>query len=297
MLFHSKFLLFRGFPGLLYASNITDLLTKADSALSQLQYSTALIHLKNATQEELRSLEIRFQLAKIYLLTGQGLQAIKTLASVYLKRQQGSLALTLLESYKNLKDAYVMSLRSIASGRVGNKERKDFYMDRTLNLATDDLAMKRQFQLSRLEEGESLDITFTDTEYEDPLFGGHIPILNLFRQKKYDEALVIIHGYLNKTPENGLLYFLEGSVYSEMKGLPKANRSFEFSIEKIPSLLDSHISLARIYQSQSDDEKVEDIFRDVLRLNKNNDSVLVALAGIYHRKGDDAEMVKVFQAV
>jgi putative PEP-CTERM system TPR-repeat lipoprotein len=219
-------------------------------------------------------------------------QAIKTLASVYLKRQQGSLALQQLTPLAESQDPYVYSLMALAYEQVGNSQKSSEYIEKSLRIAPEDKSIKRQFQLAQLETGKSLDITFNDTDYENYLQGGHIPVLNLFRLKKYDEAISIIQGYLNKQPKSALLNYMLGSAYQYKGDLNQAKTSFQKSIQLSDTLLEPRINLARVLLTEGDDRGAENLYREILKINDHNDAALVALAGIYHRRGDDTEMLK-----
>ena len=219
-------------------------------------------------------------------------QAIKTLASVYLKRSQGSLALARLKPLENSGDPYIYSLMALAYEQMGNTRKSNEYIEKSFKLAPDDKTIKRQFQLTRLEAGKSLDIAFADRDYENYLAGGHIPVLNLLRQKKYDEAISILNGYLKKQPSNALLQYMKGSAYQYKGDLTEAKAWFEKSMHSSDSLLEPRVNLARVLLAQGDERGAESLFREVLKLDAHNDAALVALAGMFHRRGDDAEMLK-----
>jgi putative PEP-CTERM system TPR-repeat lipoprotein len=231
-------------------------------------------------------------LSKYLSFHGNDVQAIKTLASVYLKRRQGTLAIDLLKPLEELNDPYVYSLIALAYEQIGNSGKSADYIEKSFHLSPDDQLIKRQFQMAQLETGKSLDITFKDNNFEDYYQSGHLPVLNLFRQKKYDAAIAIIQGYLKKQPKSGLLYFMLGSGYQYKGDLEKARAAFEQSIQLSESLLEPRINLARILVSEGDDRRAEAIYREVLKIKPHNDVALVALAGIFHRRGDDAEMLK-----
>lgn len=219
-------------------------------------------------------------------------QAVKTLASVYLKRRQGTRAIDILKPLESSNDPYVFSLLALAYEYIGNSEKSSDYIEKSFQLAPEDQAIKAQFQKAQIESGKELDITFKDTDYQSYLEGGHLPVLNLFRQKKFDEAMTIIQGYLNKQPQSGLLHYMLGSGYQYKGELEKAKSSFIQSIQLSESLMEPRVNLARIYVVEGDDREAERIFREVLKIKPQNDTALVALAGIYHRRGDDQEMLK-----
>ncbi len=74
--------------------------------------------------------------------------------------------------------------------------------------------------------------------------------------------------------------------------LDKAKASFRKSMQLSETLLEPRINLARILVSEGDEVGAENIYRDVLKIKAHNDVALVALSGIFHHRGDGAEMLK-----
>ncbi len=185
------------------------------------------------------------------------IQAIKTLASIYLKCQQSTLVIVLMKPIEELYEPYIYSMIAIAYEQLVNSEKSADYIEKSFQVAPDDQAIKRQFQITQLETGKGLDITFEDSNYTDYYQGGHLPVLNLFLQKKSDDALAIIQGYLKKQPKSRLLYYKLGSGYQYKGELKKAKVSFRQSIQLSETLLEPRINLARILVSEGDDVSAE----------------------------------------
>ncbi|MBC8386254.1 MAG: PEP-CTERM system TPR-repeat protein PrsT, partial [Gammaproteobacteria bacterium] len=219
-------------------------------------------------------------------------QALKTLAAIYLKRKQGALALDILKKLEQLDDAYIYSMIATAYLQMGNEEQSDAYIKKSMLAAPDDEVIQRHFQRSKLEAGETLPIQFNDTNFNDFLGEGHIPILNLLSQKNYDEASRIIRGYMGTMPDNGLLHYLLGSTYLYKGDIEKAQNEFQKSIQFSPDLIEPRINLAKIYLHQNKERDAEREFRKVLTLQQNNDQAMISLAGIFSRAGNEEEMLK-----
>lgn len=219
-------------------------------------------------------------------------QALKILASIYIKRRQGVLALEILNQLEEMDDAYIYSMIATAYLHLGNKEKSDLYITKSIQKAPNDRVIQRHFQRSQLEAGVELDIEFKDDNFENFLTEGHIPVLSLMRQEKYDRAIEIINGYLKKTPENSLLFYLLGSTYLYQNKTEQAQKEFLNSLKVNPEFIESRIYLAKIYQKTGKTRDAEREYREVLRIDKNNDQAMVALAGIYNRAGNEEEMLK-----
>ncbi|MCP3928021.1 MAG: PEP-CTERM system TPR-repeat protein PrsT [Bacteroidetes bacterium] len=218
-------------------------------------------------------------------------EAQKTLAAIYLKRKQGTLALNTLKNLERLDDAYIYSMIATAYLQLGNQQKSDLYINKSIQASPEDKTIKRHFQRAQLKAGESLDVKFTDTNYNNFLSEGHIPILNLLRQKKYDEAASIIQGYLNKSPDNALLHYLMGTTFLYKGENEKAKLRFTKSLQINPELIESRIYLAKILQRDGKELEAEREYREVLRIKKDNDQAMIALAGIYSRAGKKDEML------
>lgn len=219
-------------------------------------------------------------------------QGQKTLAAIYLKRKQGILALKILNQLEQLDDAYVYSMIATAYLQLGNSDKSEQYMQKSMQAAPDNRVIQRHFQRSKLAAGESVNVEFNDTDYNNFLSEGHIAILNFLRQKQYSKAIEIIKGYMKKVPDNALLHYLMGSTYLYQREIDLASEQFQRSLVLNPQLIESRINLAKIYQTQDKDRDAEREFREVLKLKENNDQAMVALAGIFHRASNDDEMIK-----
>lgn len=220
------------------------------------------------------------------------IHAQKTLASVYLKRNQGTKAVNILHSLENTNDAYVFSMLANAYKLMGNNEKSNTYLSKAMQLSPDNEVIKRQHQRTQLLSGESINVNFNDPKFEDFLGKGHIPILNFLRQKDYSKAIDTINGYLRKKPNNGVLYYLLGSSYLYQKDLLQAKQHFIKSISLDPKLIASKLNLAKINMLENNDREAEKLYREVLKIENNNDQSMVALAGIFDRKGEKDEMLK-----
>lgn len=231
-------------------------------------------------------------LKKFLKFNPTNIQARKTLAAVYLKRNQGTLAIQTLKLIEGTNDEYVYSMLASAYQMIGNSNKSELYIAKALKLNPKNMFIKKQFNQSKIRAGRNLDIEFNDPEFNDFLGKGHIFILNLMKQKKYDQALKLIAGYQLKAPKSGLLSYLVANIHLYQEDFEAAKKEFIKSIELTPSLTESRINLAKIYVLQSDDRNAEKLYRQILEIESSNDQAIVSLAGIFSRAGDDDEMMK-----
>ncbi len=219
-------------------------------------------------------------------------EALKTLAAVYLKRKQSELALKILLGLEKLDEAYIYSMIATAYMQLGNSDKSSLYISKSIKSAPEDQVIKRHFQRQKLAIGETLELTFTDNDFNNFMSEGHIAILNLLRQKKYNRAIDIIKGYMNKVPDNALLHYLLGSTLLFKDEVLNAKSQFQRSLALNPEFIESRIYLAKIYQQKGNDREAQREYLEVLRIDKNNDQAMIALAGIFNRSGNEDEMLK-----
>jgi putative PEP-CTERM system TPR-repeat lipoprotein len=220
------------------------------------------------------------------------INAQKTLASIYLKRKQGVLALDILNKIEAPQDPYIYSMIATAYIQTGNKKQSQLYFKKSQQLSPNNRTILRHIQKTKLEAGETLDIDFTDTSYENFIDEGYIPILNFLRKEEYKRAQNVIRGYMKKMPESALLYYLLGSSFLYQGQDDQASQNFKRAIKLDPDLIEPHIYLAKLYQKLGEERNAEREYREVLRIQKTNDQAMVALAGIALRKGNETEMLK-----
>jgi putative PEP-CTERM system TPR-repeat lipoprotein len=219
-------------------------------------------------------------------------QGRKTQAAIYLRLGQYSKALEVLHQLEQREDPYIYSMLATAYISMGNNEKADRYVSKSLQLAPNNLAIKRHIQQTRLAAGETIDIEFTDSEFSDYYQRGHLPVLNLLRKRDYAEAIRILKGYLGKMPGSPLMHYLLGSAYLYNKDIKPARDNFAKAIELDKNHVDARILLSKIYQLEDDEREAEKLLRDVLKIDANNDQAMVALAGIFQRAGNEEEMMK-----
>ncbi len=219
-------------------------------------------------------------------------EAKKTLAAIYLKRKQGVLALRVLNQLEGLDNVHIYSMIATAYLQVGNPDKAEQYMQKSMQAAPDDLVMQRHFQHSKLAAGITLAVEFSDTNFNNFLTEGHIVILDLLLQRKYSKATEIIQGYMKKMPDNALLHYLQGSTDLYQSNIDNASKNFQRSLELNSNLIESRINLAKIHLMKGNERDAEREFREVLRHNETNDQAFVALAGIFHRAGNNEDMLK-----
>ncbi len=219
-------------------------------------------------------------------------EALKTLAAVYLKRRQGGKALEILLPLQKSDDAYVNSMISSAYMLVGNQEKSDFYLSKSLQISPDDEVLKRRFQRNKLESGQSLKLSFKDTDYDNFLSEGHIAILDLIVQKKFDEAAKLVNGYMKTMPNYELLHYLLGTIRLGQGDVQQARAEFQHALKIKPDFVEPRIYLAKILARGGDSRGAEREYREVLKYSDNNDEALVGLAAIFQREGNEDEMLK-----
>ncbi len=231
-------------------------------------------------------------LEKFLKFNPNDVQAKKTIAAIYLKRKQGSLAIDLLKPIEKTNDPYIFSMIATAYQIIGNKEKSDTYLSKALKAAPDNIIIQKQFKRAKLQSGKSIELTFTDNDYNDFIGQGRLHVLNLISKQQYDKAADVLNNYLKKSPKSALLYYLLGTTSLYKNDTIEAKAFYKKSINLNNDLIESKINLAKIYISEKNDREAEKLYREVLKTKSHNDQSLISLAGIFKRRGKDEEMLK-----
>lgn len=231
-------------------------------------------------------------LKKFLKFNPNDVQAKKTIAAIYIKRKQGSLAINTLKPIEKINDPYIFSMMATAYQIIGNDDKSQIYLDKALKIAPNNLLISKQYKNAQLQSGQSVNLKFTDNDFNDFIGQGRLHVLNLITKKQYNKAIDILNSYIVKSPKSALLYYLLGTTALYMNDTDQAKLHFNKSIKLNGNLLESRINLAKIFISEENDREAEKLFRDVLKIQPHNDQSLVALAGIFHRRKQDEEMLQ-----
>jgi cellulose synthase operon protein C len=252
-----------GLVGMLVACSGDDpakLMTSARDAMGRQEFSAAIIHLKNALQQQPESAEARFLLGKALLATGDAAGAESELR----KAQAGGLpedelvpvlaeAMLRQDQFKKIDDAYARTrlkspgaqaalLTILAGARMGLND--------------------SQGAREKLDEALKLKPDHAPANIEKARF--------LAGAKQYAEALSLLDTLLAKDASNGFAHKLKGDLlfYGQARA-DDALSAYQAAIKASPSFHDAQNAIVRLHLSRG---KLDDAAQALVQLKKMADS-------------------------
>ena len=235
-----------------HAETLTELIEKAEIAQQKGAYSTALIHLKNALKQEPDHLDTRLKLARLFVDTGQGVQAQ---VEIERARQLGATP----------SDTAVLAAK--AKLLQGQFEELTAHVD-LLDLPQSDIASlraiqghafyeQRKFQQARLMFQRAQLLSPSDIEVE-------IGQAKLFAiEGKTEQQKMQVLALLKKYPSNADVLIVAGNFYRDNADYVKALELFEQAGLIQPSnvnvwfgIVRSHIATRNYNDAKSEIQKV-----------------------------------------
>ncbi len=216
--------------------------------------------------------------------------AQKILSAIYLKRNQGSKVIELLETNDPSSDIVIISLLSSAYKMIGNTQKSQLYLEKALKLAPDNSKLLAQQRLNAVTENSPLIVNLIDDKFENFQTIGLPKILQLLNTGN-EGAIQLIKNYQKTEPNNVILHNLLGQAYLKKNELENAKASFSRALEAKPDHLPARISLARIAYSQGDKKNGTREYQYILRKDPNNETVMMDLAKISQKENNIDDML------
>ncbi|HWB20976.1 MAG TPA: tetratricopeptide repeat protein [Phycisphaerales bacterium] len=101
---------------------------------------------------------------------------------------------------------------------------------------------------------------------------------NFFKTGQFDKAAREIRIAIERYPELGKYFVLQGRIQMEQHMLQDAQTSFNKAVEKDPKNAEAHYYAGIVYQRWSDDEQAYSNYKQALELDPNNISYVLATA-------------------
>ncbi len=216
--------------------------------------------------------------------------AQKILSAIYLKRNQGSKAIELLETDEPSSDIAILSLLSSAYKMIGNTQKSQLYLEKALKLAPDNTKLLAQHRLNAVTDNSSQIVNLIDDKFENFQTVGLPKILQLLNTDN-EEAIKLIKNYQKTAPNNVILHNLLGQAYLKNNELGNAKASFNHALEANPDYLPARITLARMAYSQGDKKNGAREYQYILRKDPDNETVMMDLAKISQKENNINDML------
>ncbi|MBU4208906.1 MAG: tetratricopeptide repeat protein [Proteobacteria bacterium] len=102
---------------------------------------------------------------------------------------------------------------------------------------------------------------------------------------KLGKALKIYKQLVNKYPEFYAGHFFIGKIYAEQDKIVDAEIEFNKALDLEPGLEEARFELIKLYKSLGEDQKVINIYKEILRRNSNNIRAALELGLLYYKDG------------
>lgn len=266
-----------------------------DKVLSQSSnYAPALL-LAGAASYQLKHYEqARNHLSRLVGLAPKFEPGLKLMAMTQMQLGQNEAAAATLKPLMvapdKIKDDQTLRLVAAAALRSGDLESGKNYIEKAVERAPDDTALRTQLGLTRISLGE------TDQGLEDlaaaakeaPKVGGAEVTLgyNQLKAGKLDDALKTAKNLQESMPKESIGYVLEGMVHDRQGDQDAAKASFTKALGINPAAVDAVHNMALIETRNNRLKEAEAIYDSFLKANPDNIPILAEAARLENKMGD-----------
>jgi putative PEP-CTERM system TPR-repeat lipoprotein len=259
------------------ADSIPALLLKSKAAIDNNEFNAALIHLKNASLQEPESKQVRLELVKLYLLTGQGL-----LAETELNRAEKKMSIPVEET---------LVLRARALLQQGKFEIIDQIASQALDLPQSKIAQLRAIQGHAYFEQRRFDDAlqmFKRAELLDPLqMTVQAGISKIYQiQGNTEQESRLLNDLLVSYPNNPEVLLLAGDLNRRMGLYKRAVELFEQAGEIQKTNVNVWFGLVRVYIQNKEFTKAKVEIEKVLKSHPEHQVGNYLLAVIAFEQGE-----------
>ncbi len=114
-------------------------------------------------------------------------------------------------------------------------------------------------------------------------------------EEKYDQAKRVFNQMIEHFAGNYTGYFYLGRIYAKQGKTVEAEKQFKRTLELEPELLEPRYELLQLYKEDDNDQKILQIYQDILSRNPDNIRALMELGYYYHTKGKLAQAEDIFK--
>jgi len=109
------------------------------------------------------------------------------------------------------------------------------------------------------------------------------------------KALKIYKQLVNKCPEFYAGYFFIGKIYAEQGKIVDAEKEFLKALDLEPDIEEARFELIKLYKSLGKEQKVINIYKEILRRNSNNIRAALGIGLLYYKNGMIKDSDKLFK--
>jgi len=222
----------------------------------------------------------RRNLARIYLLLGQPVKALRIIEPII-----GA----------NSNDAEALALAGEAQLQLGDARAAEPLFVQAAKISPSDTHVRTALALMKLSRGDS-DGAFTQMEAisaEGPdTFTDMALISARLKRKEYDAALRAVDGLSKKQPNSATVFDLRGRVQTARKDYAAARAAFEQALVLQPSLFAATSNLAALDQLEGKPEQARKRLEAAVAADPRNHFARMALASLQAREGATPDTVR-----
>ncbi|MCP3850254.1 MAG: PEP-CTERM system TPR-repeat protein PrsT [Gammaproteobacteria bacterium] len=235
------------------------------------------------------------QLVKFLQYQPNHLPANKTLAAVYIEKQQGSLVINLLTPFINDIDADISALLGSAYQQIGNNIKASEYFEIAAKLSPENKQIQDRSSLNRISLGQESDMLFTDQDFSDFAGKGHIYIISLIKSDKLNEAIKLLSSYQKSFPDNTTIINLLGNAYLLQDKYDLAKELFSSALAIDRKSVVAQIGLAQISAKTGQLDDAKRHYEKVLANEPGNLITLMNLAKLNGKEQNYKQLIKMLE--
>ncbi len=119
-------------------------------------------------------------------------------------------------------------------------------------------------------------------------------VKNLFRQRKYNDALAVLQQQLEIYPSNDRFMFYQGLTFSRLKQVDKAIDAYEKTVRVNPKMAKAYNNLGNLYSQQKRYGKAIENLKKATQLNGELSEAFNNMGIVYSHLGQFDESIKAF---
>lgn len=248
-------------------------------------YAKAITIFEGITQQDPENLLVQYQLGKLYLLTRQSKKAVKVFKKLIAKDSwNANYSYQLGLAYAQLKK------RNLKMNNFINAYIKDSTHIKAIERLAMDFILLRDQDSSNLFIEKGLQINPNHIQLN------RMRTNNLFRQKKYKEAIAVLEKLDTLKPNEHYTKKMLGRTYYNLGELDKAKEYFELSEELDPDDFKSLTYLGHIYFKQKQYHKAMFKYSFAsFKAKRKRDEEYIGLAQVHYQLKEPEKAIKNFK--
>jgi len=224
-------------------------------------------------------LQVRKLLAAVFVILGQGDEALKLLKPVLDSGKKDDYELLALTG-----EAYLKNKKPAAAAEQ---------FEKAAAIDPKNVGLHTQLGLSLLSAGETAQGTAefeTAARLDSKQYKADYALVLIYlQQRQFDKALEVLTELEKKQPDNAGVFNLRGGAYIGKNDLVEARKNFERALAIDPASVAAATNLAQLDLREKNPMAARKRFEGILAKDKNNLRAMLAMASIANFEGNEQE--------